>query len=48
VVLKMLDEHLSHGVTRVVAEGGSDADDKRAKASAAIVRLGSFPTGRAC
>ena len=39
VALNLLDEHLSHCVTRAVAEGGSDADDKVAEASAAIARL---------
>ena len=39
VALNLLDEHLSHCVTRAVAEGGSDADDKLAEASAAIARL---------
>ncbi len=39
VALNLLDEHLSHCVTRAVAEGGSEADDKLAEASAAIARL---------
>jgi CsoR family transcriptional regulator, copper-sensing transcriptional repressor len=39
VALNLLDEHLSQCVTRAVAEGGSDADDKLAEASAAIARL---------
>ena len=39
VALGLLDEHLGHCVTRAVAEGGSDADDKLAEASAAIARL---------
>jgi len=39
VVLNLLDEHLSHCVTRAVAEGGNEADDKLAEASAAIARL---------
>ena len=39
VALNLLDEHLSHCVTRAVAEGGSDADGKLAEASAAIARL---------
>ena len=39
VALNLLDEHLNHCVTRAVAEGGSDADDKLAEASAAIARL---------
>ena len=39
VALNLLDEHLSHCVTRAVAEGGSEADAKLAEASAAIARL---------
>jgi CsoR family transcriptional regulator, copper-sensing transcriptional repressor len=39
VALNLLDEHLGHCVTRAVAEGGSDADEKLAEASAAIARL---------
>ncbi len=39
VSLNLLDVHLSHCVTRAVAEGGSEADDKLAEASAAIARL---------
>jgi DNA-binding FrmR family transcriptional regulator len=39
VALNLLDEHLSHCVTRAVADGGSEADDKLAEASAAIARL---------
>ena len=39
VALNLLDEHLSHCVTRAVAEGGGDAEDKLAEASAAIARL---------
>ena len=39
VALNLLDEHLSHCVSRAVSEGGSDADDKLAEASAAIARL---------
>ncbi|BBZ49991.1 metal-sensitive transcriptional regulator [Mycobacterium heidelbergense] len=43
VALNLLDEHLSHCVTRAVAEGGGDASgtahDKLAEASAAIARL---------
>jgi DNA-binding FrmR family transcriptional regulator len=39
VALNLLDEHLSHCVTRAVADGGSEADDKIAEASAAIARL---------
>jgi DNA-binding FrmR family transcriptional regulator len=39
VALGLLDEHLGHCVTRAVAEGGSEADQKLAEASAAIARL---------
>jgi DNA-binding FrmR family transcriptional regulator len=39
VALNLLDEHLGHCVTRAVAEGGSEADQKLAEASAAIARL---------
>jgi CsoR family transcriptional regulator, copper-sensing transcriptional repressor len=39
VALNLLDEHLNHCVTRAVAEGGDEADDKLAEASAAIARL---------
>jgi CsoR family transcriptional regulator, copper-sensing transcriptional repressor len=39
VALNLLDEHLGHCVTRAVAEGGDEADDKIAEASAAIARL---------
>jgi DNA-binding FrmR family transcriptional regulator len=39
VALNLLDEHLNHCVTRAVAEGGNEADDKLAEASAAIARL---------
>lgn len=39
VALNLLDEHLNHCVTRAVAEGGAEADDKLAEASAAIARL---------
>ena len=39
VALNLLDEHMSHCVTRAVAEGGDEADDKLAEASAAIARL---------
>ncbi|ETW24782.1 metal-sensitive transcriptional regulator [Mycobacterium gastri] len=39
VALNLLDEHLSHCVTRAVAEDGSEADSKLAEASAAIARL---------
>ena len=39
VALNLLDEHLNHCVTRAVAEGGNQADDKLSEASAAIARL---------
>jgi CsoR family transcriptional regulator, copper-sensing transcriptional repressor len=39
VALNLLDEHLGHCVTRAVAEGGNEADEKLAEASAAIARL---------
>ena len=39
VALNLLDEHLGHCVTRAVAEGGTEADQKLAEASAAIARL---------
>src|ERR1700731_2697140 len=39
VALNLLDEHLGHCVSRAVAEGGADADEKLAEASAAIARL---------
>ena len=39
VALNLLDEHLSHFVTRAVAEGGEDANTKLTEASAAIARL---------
>jgi CsoR family transcriptional regulator, copper-sensing transcriptional repressor len=39
VALNLLDEHLGHCVSRAVAEGGTDADEKLAEASAAIARL---------
>lgn len=39
VALNLLDEHLEHCVRRAVAEGGSEAEDKLAEASAAIARL---------
>jgi CsoR family transcriptional regulator, copper-sensing transcriptional repressor len=39
VALNLLDEHLNHCVTRAVAEGGTEADEKLAEASAAIARL---------
>jgi DNA-binding FrmR family transcriptional regulator len=39
VALNLLDEHLGHCVTHAVAEGGDEAQDKLAEASAAIARL---------
>ena len=39
VALGLLDEHLNHCVTRAVADGGEEADQKLAEASAAIARL---------
>ncbi|OBH45590.1 metal-sensitive transcriptional regulator [Mycobacterium mantenii] len=39
VALNLLDEHLNHCVTRAVAEGGDEAEEKLAEASAAIARL---------
>jgi DNA-binding FrmR family transcriptional regulator len=39
VALGLLDEHLGHCVTNAVAEGGTQAEEKLAEASAAIARL---------
>lgn len=39
VALNLLNEHLGHCVSRAVAEGGNEADEKLAEASAAIARL---------
>jgi DNA-binding FrmR family transcriptional regulator len=39
VALGLLDEHLGHCVSHAVAEGGAEADQKLAEASAAIARL---------
>lgn len=39
VALGLLSEHLSHCVTHAVAEGGEEADEKLAEATAAIARL---------
>lgn len=39
VALNLLDEHLGHCVTQAVADGGGEADEKLAEASAAIARL---------
>jgi DNA-binding FrmR family transcriptional regulator len=37
--LSLLDEHLGHCVTDAIQQGGDDATDKLAEASAAIARL---------
>jgi CsoR family transcriptional regulator, copper-sensing transcriptional repressor len=39
VALNLLDEHLGHCVARAVSEGGNQAEEKLAEASAAIARL---------
>ncbi|OBI45993.1 CopY family transcriptional regulator [Mycobacterium kyorinense] len=39
VALNLLNEHLGHCVSRAVADGGDDAEEKLAEASAAIARL---------
>ena len=39
VALELLDDHLSHCVAEAVAEGGADATEKLAEATAAIARL---------
>jgi CsoR family transcriptional regulator, copper-sensing transcriptional repressor len=39
VALELLDDHLSHCVAQAMAEGGADATDKLAEATAAIARL---------
>lgn len=39
VALNLLNEHLGHCVTRAVADGGDEAEEKLAEASAAIARL---------
>ncbi|BCO38221.1 metal-sensitive transcriptional regulator [Mycobacterium heckeshornense] len=39
VALSLLDEHLSHCVSRAIAGGDDEADAKIAEASAAIARL---------
>ena len=39
VALNLLDEHLNHCVTRAVADGGEEANNKLAEASGAIARL---------
>ncbi|MBO0865878.1 MAG: metal-sensitive transcriptional regulator [Mycobacterium sp.] len=39
VALNLLNEHLGHCVSRAMADGGSEADEKLAEAYAAIARL---------
>jgi DNA-binding FrmR family transcriptional regulator len=39
VALSLLDEHLKHCVSHAVAQGGDEADQKLAEATAAIARL---------
>jgi DNA-binding FrmR family transcriptional regulator len=39
VALELLDEHLAHCVADALAQGGDEAQDKVAEASAAIARL---------
>ena len=39
VALELLDDHLSHCVAEALSEGGTDARNKVAEASAAIARL---------
>ena len=39
VALELLEDHLSHCVAEALSEGGADARDKVAEASAAIARL---------
>ena len=39
VAIELLDEHLSHCVAEALTEGGQQAEDKVAEASAAIARL---------
>ncbi|MCV7258591.1 metal-sensitive transcriptional regulator [Mycobacterium shimoidei] len=39
VALNLLDEHLGHCVSHAVADGGGQAEQKLAEASAAIARL---------
>jgi len=39
VALTLLDDHLSHCVADALAEGGRDAREKVAEASAAVARL---------
>ena len=39
VALELLDDHLSHCVAEALSQGGADAHEKVAEASAAIARL---------
>lgn len=39
VALNLLNEHLGHCVSRAVADGGDEAEEKLTEASAAIARL---------
>jgi len=39
VALELLDDHLSHCVAEALSQGGADAGNKVAEASAAIARL---------
>jgi DNA-binding FrmR family transcriptional regulator len=39
VALELLEDHLSHCVAEALSQGGADADQKVAEASAAIARL---------
>jgi CsoR family transcriptional regulator, copper-sensing transcriptional repressor len=39
VALELLDDHLGHCVREAIADGGPDAEQKVAEASAAIARL---------
>ena len=39
VALELLDDHLSHCVAEALSQGGADAREKVAEASAAIARL---------
>jgi DNA-binding FrmR family transcriptional regulator len=39
VALELLDDHVSHCVAEALLQGGDDASDKVAEASAAIARL---------
>jgi DNA-binding FrmR family transcriptional regulator len=39
VALELVSDHLGHCVRNAIAEGGTDADEKMAEATAAIARL---------